>query len=191
LKEFLMSDLNSLASIGPAALSQGIGFLYSQAGELLARRRDRREQAKGPASQATDLLAAPVDAADIEGEWSTPASEAAVPEGAEATIRAFLDHLRPYVEGVRPVDQQDATLLEVVDALRQLLEAIYARTMTFVGESRETIRGEVDVDEVLGYAAGIRSALRLDSDVEAKATARRVHPGGELIGLDIPSDGSQ
>ena len=40
-----MPETITLAMLGAAALTQGVNFLYGQAGELLKRRRDRREKA--------------------------------------------------------------------------------------------------------------------------------------------------
>lgn len=131
-----MAEPLSLAALGAVALTQGIGFLYGQLGDLLRRRRERR-------SQAGD---APVGAADIPPQGAGgqildaplrpgPIDEAALDRHADQ-LAALRGLLFPYVEGDRQVEPSNSQLMNQVEAARLLLEQIYQQRITFKGEQR-------------------------------------------------------
>ena len=123
----------SLTVLGAAALTQGIGFLYGQAGDLLRRRRDRRAQAAAPTTpmeiphigESGQVLAGMVTPG--------PVDEEALERHAEqlAKLRGLLT---PYREGDLPIEPGDGQLLERVEAVRLLLEQIYRAFTILRGE---------------------------------------------------------
>jgi hypothetical protein len=182
VKDVGMADPLTLSLLGGSLLTQGVTFLYGQAGELLRRRRAGREQVEAP----------------------EPAPEPEAFEGSPAPLRAdpgVLDRvaddmaglrraLSDYADGIRPVTASDEEFLAALDALRGLVEAVYGQRFTLRGESREpsgpVVTGVIDVQEVLGRAVAVRAGqVSGSANIRAEATARRVEEGGEVIGADI------
>jgi hypothetical protein len=170
----------SLTVLGAAALTQGIGFLYGQAGDLLRRRRDRRQDAAAagtpleipPAGESGEVLAGNVTPG--------PVDEEALERHADQLAK-LRGQLTPYREGDLPVEPGDAQLLERVEAVRLLLEQIYRQHLTFEGERRP----------VSGTPLTVKSG-----DVGRHATQviargeRSLGVGGDLTGSVITGDNS-
>lgn len=165
-----MVDPVSLAALSAVVLSQGIGFVYGQLGELLRRRRERHDQAApgpvemppaGPEAQALDGVLAPghIDTESLDRHADQLAG-----------LRGLL---HPYVEGDRPVEPTNQQLLEQVDAARMLLEEIYGQRITFQGERRPATGTAFTAraDEVGWYATRVMAAGE-----------RSVAVGGDLHG---------
>ena len=122
----------SLAGVSGAVLTEGIKFLYGQAGELLDRQRKKRDR------EATeDTAALPLKPAD--GILDMAPAPGGTDDNALARYEEQLIELRgrlsPYAtgSGITPLD--DAVLADA-EALRTLLEAIYRQRITFAGERR-------------------------------------------------------
>jgi hypothetical protein len=125
-----MVDPLSLAALSAVALTEGVKFLYGQATELLKRRRERRDAAKKDEAAAA-LPTAPeglLDGALTVGE-DVPVADADADR-----LKALRSQLTDYMDGIEPVREDDAGLLEAADALRGLLEAVYGQRITFAGE---------------------------------------------------------
>ena len=60
--------------------------------------------------------------------------------------------------------------------------------ITFKGEQRplagSIVEGQVDLEQVAGYAAAVRTKTIKGSKVTASAKAKRVEPKGEVIAVD-------
>lgn len=170
-----MSDAVSLASLGAAALTEGIKFLYAQAGELLKRRRDRTSADTSDATPEIVAEPALLPAADLEllGRF-------------ESELRALRTDLSEYDSGVDLVDPSDEALLLRVDALRRVLESIYGTRLVLRGEppAPAAIVARVDADDVAGYVAAVRADEPV-GDLRAYARVRQVRPGGEVVGVDL------
>jgi hypothetical protein len=130
-------DPLSLTALSAAVLTQGIGFLYGQVGELLRRRQDRRQADVPGAAEAPVGIPTAGEAEQVlVGELTPgPVDDRALEDHAErlARLRGLLS---PYAEGHLPVDPGDGQLREQVEALRSLLEQIYRQHITFHGERR-------------------------------------------------------
>jgi hypothetical protein len=101
----VVTDPLSVAALGAAVLTQGIGFLYGQVGELLRRHRDRRQSAAAagqmeipPAEEAGQVLAGQLTAG--------PVDEQALDEHANQLAKLW-GLLAPYASGLTPVDPAD------------------------------------------------------------------------------------
>ncbi|MFJ8016731.1 hypothetical protein [Streptomyces sp. NPDC096339] len=172
-----MSDLLPLAALSAAALTEGVRFLYTQAGELLKAHRERRVE-----QPAVDTPAIVTEPAVL------PVAEPAVVERFSEDLRALRADLHEFVSGVDEIDPSDEALVRRVDALRGILEAVYGVSVTFHGEARpacpQLVHGRVDVDAVAGYVAAVR-ADRASGWIQGDVRAGRVEAGGEAIGVDL------
>ena len=132
-------DGASLATVETAALTQGVAFLYGQAGELLRRRRQARDHARDQPAGATEALPSlrlPEDS--FERAAGEPA---AIPEIldklAESLFQARRD-VEGYIVGTADFGSGPEEGLEAADRLRHLIEDIYTAAVTFRGERRES-----------------------------------------------------
>lgn len=103
-------------------------------------------------------------------------------------IHGLWSDLHEYAQEVAAVEPGDMELLRRVDALRRVLEAVYGQEITFSGEHRArgvVVEGRVDVEEVAGYAAAVRSRTAASGTIRGSAKADRVAEGGEVVGVDI------
>lgn len=172
-------DPITLAGITAVALSEGVKFLYEQAGEVLREFRERRA--------ATTALP-PELFEDTSGE--RVADLDAVAE-LEPELRVLRRDLSEYGQGVDLVDPRDAEVVALADALRRTLEAVYGTPIVFRGETRADgarVRGEVDVKEVRGYVAGVRARSAAAGNVTGTVRADSVERGGEAVGIDFQGD---
>lgn len=112
----------------------------------------------------------------------------------EQELRDLRAAVADYAQGVDEVDPSNHELLQTADALRQAMEAVYGQRITFAGEPRQPsgplVAGEANVDEVLGYVAGLRARRIIGGSVTGRVTAKRVGPGGQAVGLDAGTIGA-
>jgi len=171
-----MSEFLSLATLGATALTEGIKFLYAQAGELLKRRREGT-------SQTSTETETPSCVAEPD---TLPGADLALVDRFETDLRALRADLHEYASGLDPVDPADERLVRAVDALRRVVSTIHGTPVVFAGEPRDVVlvRGSVDADEVAGYVAAVR-AERAVGTIEGSARVGRVAHGGEAVGVDL------
>jgi hypothetical protein len=184
-----MTDPLSAATLGAVVLTEGIKFLYDQAGEVLKRWRETRDPGKATPGSATlrppeGLLAGAVAPAeprdDVADSFRRELSEA----------RKALTDYADGIEVARPGDQHVASQ---VDALRRLLEAVYGQRLTFRGEDRlqsgPLVTGKINVEQVAGDAAAVRATNVASGEVRGVAQAGRVEEGGRLTGVEVDDVG--
>lgn len=166
-------------------LTEGIKFLYQQAGEVLARWRQRRDKDGTDVQDAR--LRPPVDLLDGTVEPVEPRDEYA--ERLEEDLREARKLLADYANGVEVPQPGDRFVTEQADALRRLLEAVYGQRITFRGEQRPPsgplVTGEIDVDRVAGDAAAVRAKAISSGEISGSAKAKVVEAGGKLTGVEI------
>lgn len=190
-----MADPLTLTAVGAAALVEGIRFLYGQAGEALKRWRERKAAAKaaGPDAGTTLPVSAELPPAAFEGRLQDPRLDLRVVARLERDLLDLWQAVAGYAHGIQEVDPGDRRLLEVVDALRRTMEAVYGQRLTFKGEARPAsgpaAAGEARVDEVLGYVAGLRARRVVGGTVTGRVDAGTVGPGGQAVGTDLDSVG--
>lgn len=180
-----MADPLTLSVLGGAVLTQGITFIYGQAGELLRKRRERREKGTIEPDQ---LASAEVPV--LEGAPAPLVADLDVLERVGDEIADLRRALSDYVDGIKPVTAADRELMAMTDALRGLLEAVYGQRFTFRGEDRESsgpvVSGSINVEAVLGKATAVRvRRLSGAAKVQANAKANRVEAGGEFSGVEV------
>src|SRR5262249_44434515 len=96
----------SLAALGATALTEGVKFLYAQAGELLKRWRERRDKASGSdvtESKETEAVAVTLPSDVFEGDLVDPVIHFSVLKRAEEQFRGLRRDLADYAEGIEPV----------------------------------------------------------------------------------------
>lgn len=185
-------DMTALSSLGSTVLNQGIAFLYTQAGELLNRRRDRRQQRQGGEPSASQHA--------LDGTLDTTRADEKALDRLETVIGEDRRMLYPYWKGKRAIDPHDERMLAAIARLRASLEDVYGQAITFTGETGRRRTGTtVTVRAVLGEIHGSAEIAHIDSvrnaDVELDLTTQTIGPGGSVkfgeigqIGSPDPSD---
>jgi hypothetical protein len=182
------------ASIGAVALTEGIKFLYGQAGELLKGWRERKQQAGSESGSANSW---PVTV-EIPQVFSGNKFDAVVHlESVEEVSNQLIGlrrDLSEYAAETIAVNLDDAALVERVDALRTVLEAIYNKRLTFKGEDRPASGspaavGIVEAKTIAGEAIGTSAGSLLKGNVTGTVRTDRVESGGKAVGAKIDTIG--
>ena len=190
-----MTDPLTLTVLGTTVLTEGIKFLYSQAGEILKRWRERRDEVQKAATQLaqTEPVEVQLPSSVFEGQLFAPQVHFDKVQQLEEQIRVLRKDLSDYADGIEKVDVRDKDLLQTIDALRQVLEAVYQQRLTFKGEQRlssgPVVEGQIDVQQVAGYAAAVRAKNVTGGEVKAVARIGRGEPGSQIIGVDADKIG--
>jgi hypothetical protein len=179
-------DTLSINSLGGETLQLGLRFLYSQAGELLKRRRERRDESSesqispGP---GVDVLARPP---------SSLAPDFAALGKLEPQIRELRSLLSDYADEIEVVDPKNTSLIEVTQALRKTLEVVLRCDLTFRGERRERpaldVESQVDVGEVAGYVTGVLARAVGEGRIRSRVSVDSVQRGGSVTGVVLGED---
>lgn len=139
-------DGSSLTGVETTALTQGVTFLYTQAGEILRRRRDARDRGATareqevpeplPASDPSSPLEMPEGV--FEPMATAPATPVlALPDRVAENLLQARRAVDDYIMGAAVLDRDALDGLEAADRLRCLLEDIYGTALTFRGERRQ------------------------------------------------------
>ena len=187
----------TLAAVGAIALTEGIKFLYGQAGELLKGWRARKGAAEAGATAAVEdePIRVELPPAAFQGSLQPVVVRYDALSRLEKDIKDLSKELAPYAGGFEDVDPADRGLLDRVDAMRLSLEAVLGQRLTFVGESRPTsgspvVVGEAVIKEIEGRVAGVRARMLAGGNVSGTVRADIVRPGGEAYGVDADVIGS-
>jgi hypothetical protein len=187
-----MADPLTLTAVGAVALTEGIKFLYGQAGEALKQWRERKAAGKAAEVEPVDVQL-PTDA--FAGQLERPQLHLDAVGQLEQELRDLRAAVADYAQDIDEVDPSNNELLQTTDALRQAMEAVYRQRITFSGEPRPPsgplAAGEANVDEVLGYVAGLRAKRLIGGSVAGRVTAKRVGPGGQAIGVEVDTIGPE
>ncbi|MCX5274607.1 hypothetical protein [Streptomyces virginiae] len=172
-----MPDPITLATLGVLALSEGVKFLYGQAGEVLRQRREGKATA----------VALPAEM--FESHGGTLHLDLARADELEPELRQLRQSLSEYGQGMDEIDPQDAPTVELVHALRRTLETVYRQPIVFKGESKQDdaidLTSEASVKNVRGYVAAVRARTIRSGSIRADLRADSVEQGGQAIGLDV------
>lgn len=182
-----MVDPLSGAVLTGVAMTEGIKFLYAQAGELLKWWRQRREGKEAP----EPLLEPPTGL--LEGQLRPASPDFGQVDRVEPDLRELLRQLSTYASGVDEPDAADNVLREQADAVRRALEVIYGQRITFAGERREpsgaVIDGRAVADQVFGDLAAVRAKTIRSGEVRGDFRAKTVMPGARGTGVDVDTVG--
>jgi hypothetical protein len=187
-----MADPVTLAAVSAVALTEGIKFLYGQAGEALKRWQEQKK-AKIAAAATPQPVPVTLPATAFEGQLKNPQLHLEAVERLEPDLRDLRAAVLSYVEGIDDVNPRDEQLLLKIHALRQAMEAVYGQRIAFIGEpgspSGAEVIGEAKVGEVLGYVAGLRAKRIVAGSVSSRLEADKVGPEGQAVGLDVDTIG--
>jgi hypothetical protein len=182
-----MPDPLTLAALTAAALTEGIKFLYGQAGELLKRRRERKDaERKGLRAPSLDI---PMIENDIvAGQLTSIAVNEDILDQRGDQLEILSEKLGLYDRGVYPIDPTDDELIARAEALRGLLELAYGQRITLKGENREATGSSVSVDVIVRRVEGELTLAEVDQvgeggHVDAKGNVDTVAEGGKMIGV--------
>jgi hypothetical protein len=170
----------SLGALGAIALTDGIKFLYAQAGEILKRRRER--------------TAAPVPAPGLlEGELAPLQLDPAAVDDRAGELRRLRRRLTEIVEDIEPAEETDTEVVEATLALRRTIEEIVGQRITFRGEQREptgtTITGTVRARTLDGRAAGVDFAGTPAGEIRGEVIADSAGENADIAGVRISGHG--
>lgn len=173
--------MDPLSTFAAAALTEGVKFLYQQAGELLSAWRARQNDKDAPPPRALD---AP------DGVTVTGPRPLADPPGAEAVT--LLEQLKDLVEPIQSgkVDPASPAARAAIEQLRDVVEAALRAPVRFAGEPpRPLTISDIHVvaEQRTGRVAGLRADLaKLPggsklSGVQVKASGGE----GDVTGVDL------
>jgi hypothetical protein len=171
--------------LGTVALTEGVKFLYGQAGEVLRRWRERK------AGRADGDEPVPLDSSLLAGELEPARVDYQTVERLEGELRQLAGRLGNYANGLEEIEPKDTEALEAADALRRALEVVYRQRITFRGEDRPpsgpVVIGRAEVDRVIGDVAGVRARVVRGGRVEGEVEADEVT--GRASGVDVDTIG--
>lgn len=181
-------------TLGTVALTEGVKFLYNQAGELLKRWRERRDAARTASSQASEPAVVELPADVFEGQLSAPQIHYDKLAKVEPRLKELVGKIAPYQIDPESIDANDENLLKALDGLRRTLEVVYQQRLTFKGEagrppSGPLIEGEVDVKHALGDVAGVRIDKLTEGTARGKATVETAGQGSIVSGTYVKEAG--
>jgi hypothetical protein len=170
-----------LTTVGVAALTEGVKFLYAQATEVLKSwRAGRRGEPAAPA-----MVPAP------EGVSVGPSAEPPLPAPRDALMEDTLLELRDMVDQVRDgtVDIASEPGRRMVADLRDYLEVVLRAPIRFAGEPARTLEtGRVDVvaRRVEGDVAGVRARGGVTGRIgDVSVDVDEVGETGRVTGVDL------
>jgi hypothetical protein len=187
-----MADPFTLTAVGAVVLTEGIKFLYGQAGDALKRWRERKAAGKSAGVEPVDVQL-PSEA--FAGQLERPQLHFDAVERLEQELRDLRTAVADYADGIDPVNPKNEELLQTTDALRQAMEAVYGQRITFAGEPRPPsgplVAGEANVDQVHGYVAGLRARKIVGGTAKGVIRSTFVARGAEAVGLEVGTIGAE
>ena len=122
----------TLSLVTIEGIKEGIKFLYGQVTEALKRWREYKD---APTPPAEVPASAPVPAI-FDGQLKPPQIHLDAVRALEPELRQACAALTDYDDGLQDLTLDNTALLEQVDALRRMMEAVYQQRLTFQGEPR-------------------------------------------------------
>lgn len=175
--------MDPLGAFAGAAITQGVKFLYQQAGEFLSAWRARRRDKDAQPPRVLDPPA---------GVTVTGPRPVADPPGEDAIT--VLEQLRDLVEPIQrgEISVWSPAALAAIEQLRDVVEAALQAPVRFDGEPPRPVKVSdirVATERVAGRVTGLRADLaKLPSgsqfsDVHVKAG--QVDAGGDVAGVEL------
>jgi exonuclease VII small subunit len=182
-----MPDPITLSGIGAVALTEGIKFFYSQAGEVLKRWREHRKVPSEAGNKTIPITATPPSI--FEGKLAPLEIHLDMVKPLEEHLLKLRASLTNYNDGMKDVDPSDQLLLETIDALRQVMEAIYKQRLTFRREPRAAsgpvVEGTIDVKSIAGRAVGVEAKIIESGIISGIVKAERLEETGIIKGVKL------
>lgn len=181
-----MVDPFSIGAVAGLALTEGIKFLYGQAGEILRRRAERKAAAK--AGQAPP--AEPIAVEKTPEAFAGSLGPMAVDDDAAEEQAQNLKELRRTIEDHELGDADEAETIRATLALRDALEDIVGQRITFAGEDREpsgtpVATGRLTADVIKGRASGLEIETMKGGRAEGTLEAKEIAEGADAAATRI------
>jgi hypothetical protein len=145
------ASMDPLGTCESAVLTQGVQFLFQQAGELLSRWRARRHDKEAQAPQDT--------AARVIIDGPQPVDDSPGKE-TEILLEELISLVRPIQSG--KIDPQLPSAIAAIEQLRDVVEAALQTPIRFPGEPLRPVKVSnihVVAERVKGQVAGLRADL--------------------------------
>lgn len=193
-----MPEPITLAAVGTLVLTEGVKFLYAQAGEVLKRWREHKTRAQaevpatsGAAAAETAPLPPPTNGLSaLEGQLAPLVVDFGRVEPLADSMRDLWGTLGAYAQGLEDVNPANPALVTKADALRRQLEAVLGQRITFKGEPRPAsgtpvVTGEAEIRVLAGEAAGLWADSIEGGEVHGRLKADEVTQSGKAAGLRV------
>jgi hypothetical protein len=172
----------SIAAVGAVALTEGVKFLYGQAGDILKEWRSQGKTVKSP-EKAPEAISLPNA---FDGQLRQPSIDYGVVALLEPDLSRLYRELSEYATDLLPIEIGDEQLLRNVHALRQCLESVLHQHITFKGENRPRsgtlIEGHVIAETIAGEATGVEGEGPARGEVHGSVEVRTVNRGAKVVG---------
>lgn len=180
-----MADPVTLGVLGAVALTEGIKFLYTQAGSILDRRAERRKAQQEATAEPLVIESGGL----LEQDAASVVENAQKVDELAVEISSLKQALGAFADDVEVPDARDAETMAKVYALRAALEAVTGKELTFKGEQREgkgvaKLHGEVNADTIRGIASGIDTD-RVEGEMRGKVNVRVVEEKANVAGVRV------
>ena len=188
-----MPEPITLTTVGIVALTQGVKFLYSQAGEFLAQWRRRKEASATPETKEVSTMPVPPNVFD--GPLALNDADLSILDDVGKDMLTAKKELANVVDGSSDVDLADQAFLRNVQLLRWSMEQVLGHRVTFIGEDRDPtgspiVRGEVDVDLLeRSEATGADVDEMVEGTVEGTAHVGTASDNSKVTGARVGTVG--
>jgi hypothetical protein len=188
-------ELFSIAAIGGLALGEGIKFLYTQAGEILKHRRDRKAAEVAGAAPPSEPLAVETPTV-VMGTLNPITIDPDAADELAEELSALRKELSDFADGIETPEPTDERVVRTTNALRDAIEAIIGQRITFEGEDREptgspVVTGTVRAKEIRARASGVEADEVTGGLVEGTVEADLVDEGADVAGVRVRSIGNK
>jgi hypothetical protein len=180
--------------LGTIGLTEGVKFLYAQAGELLKRWRERRDKvaAAGGALPATDPITLALPPAVFEGQLTAPQVHHDELAALQPRLTKLVGRLAVYQLDPGAIQAGDENLVKTLDDLRQVLETVYQQPLRFKGESPRVnpfVTGKVQVARSIGTVIAVDVGT-VQGGATVQGTAIVENSAGDVVGVRAGTVGS-
>jgi hypothetical protein len=173
--------MDPLSTLATAALTQGVQFLFEQAGEILSAWRARRHDKTAPPPRIVDTP-----------EGITVTRPRPLADAPNEETEKVLEQLRTLAEPIQSgkIDPKSPAAIAIIEQLRDVVEASLQAPVRLPGEPPRPLKIsdiQVVAGRVKGRVAGLRADLaKLPGGSEISGVgvdARDV--GGDVTGVDL------
>ena len=183
-----MVDPFSIGAVAGLALTEGIKFLYNQAGEILKRRAERKAAAKAGEAPPAE----PIAVEETPEAFTGTLSPLRIDDKAADEQAQNLKDFRRTVEDHALGDAADADpgVIRATLALRDAIEDIVGQRITFAGEEREpsgtpVATGRLTAATIRGRATGLEVGEMTGGRAEGELKADEIAEGADAAGARV------
>lgn len=184
-----MVDPFSAGALGAVAVVEGIRFVYNQAGEVLKRRRERREAARAGTPPPAEPIVVE-EASVLRGRLAPVEIDDRAADELAGELKALRARLNDYATGVDVPDDDDTDAIASMRALRDALESIIGQRITFTFDQDDraasgapVLTGTVTAAQIRGRVTGLEAADVAAGELRGHVEAGTVEAGADVAGL--------